>query len=237
MSSKPIDARIFEREQHEHYVEQLWCTELLLAAEDFDGQIWDPACGYGTIPRACKAAGYSVIATDIVDRGYGQGGQNFLAFSRKLVAPVDNVICNPPFDLAEAFIDQALRFARKKVAMLLPLTFLSSGGRYDDFMGGWPVSRIHFLSTRPSMPPGRFLDPETLRFCCNDPEPKINQANGEAKYRWRVGDKPAGGTKDFCWVVMTKGHEGPSQNNWLAEPGRLARSRALRRRPIMSEAA
>jgi len=41
--------------------------------ESFEGQIWEPACGDGAISRVLEAAGYQVISTDLIDRGYGQG--------------------------------------------------------------------------------------------------------------------------------------------------------------------
>ena len=43
----------------------------LLAAERFEGSIWEPACGNGAIARELIASGYEVAATDLADWGYG----------------------------------------------------------------------------------------------------------------------------------------------------------------------
>ena len=110
MTSKPIDARQYPREENDFYPEPSWAVELLLGVEEFKGTIWDPACGYGTIPKACIAHGLEAFGTDIADRGYGTKGQNFLAFRRGRVSRAENIITNPPYNLAEKFIDQALRF-------------------------------------------------------------------------------------------------------------------------------
>ncbi len=53
-------------------------TRALLSVENFDGDIWEPACGDGAISRELTAAGYNVTSTDLIDRGFGTGGQNFL---------------------------------------------------------------------------------------------------------------------------------------------------------------
>ena len=46
-------------------------TRALLSVEDFDGLVWEPACGHGAISRVLVNAGYSVVSTDLIDRGYG----------------------------------------------------------------------------------------------------------------------------------------------------------------------
>ena len=65
----------------------------LLARESFKGVLWECACGDGAISRILEAAGFEVISTDLVDRGYGHGGHDFLADHTTLA---DHVITNPP---------------------------------------------------------------------------------------------------------------------------------------------
>lgn len=198
-------AQTYDREQEDWYVEPSWCVDLLLSAIKFNGSIYDPACGYGTIPKACIAAGYeSVSGTDLVDRGYGLGGQDFLRFNPKLVGKADNIITNPPYKLAEDFIRQALRFSREKVAVLMPMKFLNSNIRYPLFTR-LPVWRVCVLSTRPSMPPGRFLTPDGV----------FAEDDASDKQRWRAGDEPSGGAIDYCWIVFKHGYEGTAGTVWL----------------------
>jgi len=88
----------------------------LFEVERFDGVIKDPACGIGRITDAARAAGYRVIATDLVDRGYLQfvDAEDFLRSECR----VDNVITNGPYHICRAFAEHALKLARRKVAMI-----------------------------------------------------------------------------------------------------------------------
>lgn len=53
-------------------------TRALLSVERFAGSIWEPACGNGAISKVLLAAGYNVVSTDLIHRGFGTGGINFL---------------------------------------------------------------------------------------------------------------------------------------------------------------
>ena len=55
--------------------------------------IWEPACGDGAMSRILEAAGHTVISTDLVDRGYGRGGHDFLADHETMA---DHIVTNPP---------------------------------------------------------------------------------------------------------------------------------------------
>jgi hypothetical protein len=73
----PADKRlrqsyIWSRETSDHYVEPTWVSIRLFEVEDFDRSqvLLDPCTGFGRIAEAAKAAGYTVVAADIVDRGY-----------------------------------------------------------------------------------------------------------------------------------------------------------------------
>src|ERR1700759_147425 len=41
-------------------------------------RVWEPACGDGGIARPLERGGFRVVGTDLVDRGYGFGGVDFL---------------------------------------------------------------------------------------------------------------------------------------------------------------
>jgi len=97
-------------------------TRALLSVEKFDGDIWEPACGNGAISKVLMKTGYKVVSTDLAQRDFGQGGQDFLKSTKPLAK---NIITNPPYGthgLADAFIRKALIHAKKtggKVAMLV----------------------------------------------------------------------------------------------------------------------
>ena len=99
-----------------------YATEELLKREHFNGSVWECACGDGAIAKFFP----NCIATDLrTDLGYGDGGINFLTENRK----VNNIITNPPYSIAQKFIEHAIECADEKVVMLLKLVFLESVSR------------------------------------------------------------------------------------------------------------
>jgi hypothetical protein len=105
--------------------------------------IWEPACGDGAISKVLEAKGYEVMSTDLVDRGYGTPGVDFL----KAESPVHSaIITNPPYKLARQFVDTALEHV-PYVAMLLRLAFLEGGARMPWF-ASTPLARVHVASRR-----------------------------------------------------------------------------------------
>lgn len=120
---KPTD-----READDFYATPRSAIEQLLQVEQFVGPIWEPACGDGAISRVLQERDYSVVSTDLVHRGYGAGGIDFLLEAKPL-AP--NVLTNPPFKLGTEFVRHALSIVPGKVAMLLKIAFLEGPSRQD----------------------------------------------------------------------------------------------------------
>lgn len=149
------------RAAHDFYVEPRWAVEALLEVERFPGQSWDPACGGGTIVQAMRARGYACGGTDIEPRGGTTVTADFLVPHPAEGVPfsfVHNIVTNPPFALAEAFIARALSLATAKVAMLLRLSFLEGQARRTLFETT-PLARVWVFSRRVSMPPGGSCSP------------------------------------------------------------------------------
>lgn len=178
-ASQKLDAHIWERETHEHYVEPEWVSRRLFEVERFEGIITDPCCGLGRIPQEAMKAGYVMIAGDIVDRGYASGG-DFLE-QHELH---ENIVCNPPFDICDDFARHALKVTTGKVAMIWLIRRLPAAR----WLQQTPLRRIWLLTPRPSMPPGHVI---------------------------AAGEKPGGGTQDFCWLVWEQGYSGSPELCWL----------------------
>jgi hypothetical protein len=88
------------------------------AAEDFGApgaRILDPACGWGRILVAAKAAGFTVIGSDVVNRLDQSGlAAPFQVCDFLKASPVKSawsVISNPPFDHVQKFCEHALEIA------------------------------------------------------------------------------------------------------------------------------
>lgn len=118
-----------ERETHDYYATEPAATEWLMRLERFNPVILEPACGEGHIAKVLESHGYTVIAQDLIGRGYGVGGIDFLT-QFEIEQDVD-VITNPPYAMARQFVEKALRIipTGNRVAMFLKLTFLESEGR------------------------------------------------------------------------------------------------------------
>ena len=132
------------REKDDYYPTPPEATRALLAVEKFDGPIWEPACGDGAISRELEAAGYSVISSDLVDRGYGEVRIDFL-MEYKPRAP--NIVTNPPFKMVAPFIRQSVGMTTGKVAMLLRLACLEGQERGEIFRST-PLARVWVHSGR-----------------------------------------------------------------------------------------
>jgi hypothetical protein len=143
-----------DREPDDFYPTPPCATEALLAVERFEGAIWEPACGTGDMSRVLAAAGYEVISTDLIDRGFGQGGRDFLCEWTPL-AP--NIVTNPPFKWAIQFVERSLQLTTGKVALFLRLAFLEGQER-----GRWfpttPLARVWIMSRRVPVMKGRLLE-------------------------------------------------------------------------------
>ncbi len=113
----------------------------------------EPACGRGYMAQALGEYFGSVASSDIHDYGFARRAD----FLKPLHAAgsFDWVITNPPFRLAEDFIDRAQPIARRGVAMLVRTVFLESVGRYERLFSVRPPAVVAQFSERVPMVKGR----------------------------------------------------------------------------------
>ncbi len=186
-------ATVWARDPHDYYREPDWCSERLFQVESFRGDILDPAAGSGAIVRSAIAAGHMAGGSDIVIRNPALVGAQ-----RDWLEPCslrwDNIVSNPPFGLCDdrkagtrPFVQRCLERAERKVALLLPLSWLT-GAERSCWLEQSPLRRVWILSPRPSMPPGRMVD---------------------------SGQKPSNGTADFAWFVWQIDFDGRPEISWL----------------------
>lgn len=132
------------RRGDDFYPSPPYAVEALCDVEEFTGPIWEPACGDGAISRVLQARGYSVVSTDLCERGFGQARVDFL-LEHTALAP--NIVTNPPFKNSEAFARHALMLATGKVAFLLRLVWLAGKSRSTLFASA-PLARGWVFSSR-----------------------------------------------------------------------------------------
>lgn len=172
------------RSQDDFYPTPPEMTEALLSVERFQGRVLEPACGDGAMSRVLEDAGYSVESLDLVDRGYGVGGRDFLLER----GPVENIVTNPPFKLVEPFIYHALSRATRKVAMLGRLGLLE-GQQRRKLWDAHPVARVWVFSRRIS--------------CIKPGDAEYGSRGGKGgmiAYAWYVWDRSHRGPSEIGWI-------------------------------------
>lgn len=170
-----------KRDEDDFYPTPSYAVERLLDFESFEGEIWEPVCGDGAISKVLQSRGMQVFSSDLVDRGFGDTHVDFLNTTRLCGA----VITNPPFVLAQEFIEHAKGCARNKIAMFLKTTFLEGVRRYPLFKDTrFPLARMYQFCARVKLSkPGLVT-------------------NG-------------GGMLAFAWFVWEREHKGPATLEWI----------------------
>ena len=135
-----------EREPHDYYATEPKAIELLCDLETFAPVIWECACGQGHLSEVLKNRGYTVISSDLIDRGYGKGGVDFLKCDKLFHG---DIITNPPYKFAKEFAEHALKIVDEgcKVAMFLKVQFLEGKARKELFKK-YPPKVIYVASSR-----------------------------------------------------------------------------------------
>ena len=143
----PSNHSLKSRENDDFYATDPKAVEELMSLEKFSSNIIEPACGEGHISKTLQAAGYNVISFDLVDRGFGKGGVDFLTLDKTNVDA--DIVTNPPYKLAQEFVEKAMNVVSSghKVAMFLKLTFLETAKRRELFKK-YPPKTVYVASQR-----------------------------------------------------------------------------------------
>lgn len=139
--------RLISAEGPDYYPTPEIGTMSLLKYEKFEGNILEPCCGDGAISKILEIAGYRVFSFDLYDRGYGNVKDIFDTDHLYY----DNIVTNPPFNIAEKVLKRAFKLSRRKVALLLRTSFLEGQKRYQNIFNGFPPSRVHVFARRLSI--------------------------------------------------------------------------------------
>lgn len=146
-----------EREQDDFYrTDPIAAQKLVqMLGDELPKNIWECACGDGALSLAFKEMGYQVLSTDLVDRGYGAGGVDFLALDDDKTFD-GAIVTNPPFSHAQRFIEKALNKVGDDglVCMFLRTLFLEGKARKAFFTQNPPkyvlVSSARIMCSKPS---------------------------------------------------------------------------------------
>ena len=73
------------RKEHDFYATYPEAIDRLFEVEKFPDTIWEPACGMGHLSKRMIELGKKVHSTDLINRGYGTGGVDFLKATETLM--------------------------------------------------------------------------------------------------------------------------------------------------------
>lgn len=175
-----------ERENNDFYATEPKAMDLLLEQEQFNKYVWECACGTGCLSEQLIKNNYIVKSTDLVDRGYGLGGVDFLQQTKMWNG---DIITNPPYKFASEFIYKALDLIEdgNKVAMFLKIQFLEGKARKKLFEK-YPPKTIYVSSSR--------------LLCAKNAEFEKMIAGG-------------GSAVAYAWYVWEKGYRGDTVIKWI----------------------
>lgn len=146
-------------------------------------------CGEGHLSEVFKKAGYNVLSSDLIDRGYPNAKViDFLTYETNKVFNLD-IVTNPPYKFAKEFVEKSLELVEegKLVCMFLKIQFLE-GKKRKKLFEEHPPKRIWVSSSR------------------------ITCAKNADFERMKKG---GGSAVAYAWYVWEKGFKGKTELDWF----------------------
>lgn len=173
------------RQLNNFYATHPSCTADILREEEFYKDVLEPFCGVGSMSEVIKQHGHNVLSYDIVDRGYGLVGDFYqVDFPRRKY----DIITNPPYDNVIDVVLRCLDICKEKVAVLMPLRYLSSGSRYKELYNKYPPVRVYVYQER-------------ICIAKNADFEKYNDAGANMEiYAWYIWERGFKGATELKWI-------------------------------------
>ena len=173
-----------DRDDKDFYPTPPEATHALFEREKFEGDVWECASGDGAMSRVIEQHN-DCYSSDIQEEDwvYGDKGIDFLVRTRNY--NVCNIITNPPYRYAKEFVEQAKKYASRKIAMLLKLVFLESKGRYEMFQDtDFPLKTVHVFCSRVKI----------------YKRGEVSKNSGLIAYAWFIWDREYEGKPQIEWI-------------------------------------
>lgn len=176
-----------ERAANDYYATHPIAIDRLENVYELPERVWECACGEGHLAEQLIHLGHDVVATDLVDRGYGIGGVDFLRETD--TRGCDCILTNPPYKYALDFILHALEILPENgvCAMFVKTTFLEGQTRWKKLFSKYPPRYVlQFVRRIPCAP------------------------NGNFEKGWKTGSAVS-----YCWMIWEKGYNGETVIKWI----------------------
>lgn len=174
---------ILGRADKDFYATDPKAMELLLKRETFSN-VWECACGKLHLANVLNKHGFLKRASDIVNRADNEI-YDFLSLDNQRWH--GDIITNPPYKVAEQFVEKAMSIIPKgnKVAMFLKLQFLEGKNRKELFRV-YPPYKVYVCSGRLN--------------CVRNAEFDRFPNNSAICYAWFVWIKGFKGSPTLDWI-------------------------------------
>lgn len=163
---------------------------------------WEPACGEGHMAGALAESFREVRATDVHRYGDHHAICDFLVTGRSW-PQTDWIVTNPPFTMAERFIDVALDRAVRGVAMFVRSAFTESEGRAALFADCPPSFVVQFTQRVVLL------------------EQRLIRANAPDPFNPNHPERGASSATSYCWLIWhrgaTGGWSGDTRHRWIGK--------------------
>ena len=175
-----------EREQNDFYATDPTALVPFMAKKQLPPIIYECACGAGHLAAELEKHGHQVIATDLIDRGFGTGGVDFLKVNQ-MPEGCSCILANPPYKFTSDFVSHSLDLLPDggEAIFLLNVNILAGKDRFRRFYSKGLLSDVYLYSSR------------------------IKCAKNGAF------DKTASSAVNYAWFVFRKGHNGSTLLHWI----------------------
>jgi len=179
-----------DREEHDYYATHPSAVPPLLKLMGWENGgllIRENSCGAGLLSMMMEMYGHKVVSTDLIDRGFGVTGVDFLEDNIFDTEPYDATVMNPPYKHVVPFIKKSLTQS-PVVCAFLRVTFLESQGRVQ-FFKDYPPKIVAVFSKR-------MRSSKNARWVKDDG----TEEKGTACYAWFIWERGFKGEPVLKWI-------------------------------------
>jgi hypothetical protein len=176
------------RQEDDFYATDPKALELFIGKLKEDGleinyNVWECACGQGHLSEVLKRHNHNVYSSDLIERGYGDTGIDFLKCDKQIIG---DILTNPPFKLAEKFVEKGMELLNygNRLYLFLKIQFLEGQNRHKLFKK-YPPKYVYCYSSRQK--------------CARDGE----------------FEKYTATTQFYAWFIWEKGNKNLPIINWI----------------------
>lgn len=205
-STAVMQQRVEARDSLDDFPTPPWATRALcefIASLGFDLPMMDcrePCANRGHMVKALREVFGHVMASDVFDYGAGFLVRDYLFGADCTLDRTDWTFLNPPFRLAQEFIERALRLSRVGVVVIARSAFSEGQDRALELFGPMPPSFELQFSERVVMLKGRLIRAGEVDPFAEKPGTKASTATSYSAFIWLKSDGAPADTRKR-WIA------------------------------------